>query len=49
VTEARRLLVSNDQHARNKLLALALIEDRNGHIDEFLAQRRLIGGWFTHR
>jgi hypothetical protein len=33
VTEARRLLVSKDQYARNKLLPLALIEDCNGHFD----------------
>jgi hypothetical protein len=36
VTEARRLLVSKDQHARNKLLPLALIEDCNGHFDHKL-------------
>jgi hypothetical protein len=48
VTKARRLLVSKDQYSRNKLLPLALIEARKGHIDQSLAQRRLIGGWFTY-
>jgi hypothetical protein len=57
VTEARRLLVSKDQHARNKLLPLALIEDRNGHFDQFLAasarvccqlDQRSFGGTITN-
>ena len=38
MTEARRLLVSKDQRARNKFLPLALIEDCNGHFNhKFLA------------
>jgi hypothetical protein len=58
VTEARRLLVSKDQHARNTLLPLALIEDRNGHFDhQFLAasarvccqlDQRSFGGTITN-
>lgn len=57
MTEARRLLVSKDQHARNKLLPPALIEDRNGHFDQFLAasarvccqlDQRSFGGTITN-
>jgi hypothetical protein len=58
VTEARLLLVSKDQTARNKLLPLALIEDRNGHFDHrFLAanarvcfqlDQRSFGGTITN-
>jgi hypothetical protein len=58
VTEARRVLVSKDQHARNTLLPLALIEDRNGHFDhQFLAasarvccqlDQRSFGGTITN-
>jgi len=54
VTEARRFWVSKDQPARNKLLPVALIEDRNGQFDRLLAAGALSVGstvlrWDDHQ